>query len=49
LNVKEISQAHKDEAENYKKYGNDFMKIQDNDKAIDAYTMYVKILNYYIL
>ncbi|KAE9535197.1 hypothetical protein AGLY_007930 [Aphis glycines] len=42
-NVKEISQAHKDEAENYKKYGNDFMKIQDNDKAIDAYTISIKL------
>ncbi|XP_025198197.1 small glutamine-rich tetratricopeptide repeat-containing protein alpha [Melanaphis sacchari] len=40
---REISQAHKDEAENYKKYGNDYMKIQDNDKAIDAYTISIKL------
>jgi small glutamine-rich tetratricopeptide repeat-containing protein alpha len=39
----EISQAHKEEAENHKKFGNEFMKMQNNDKAIEAYTIAIKL------
>ncbi|XP_015371446.1 PREDICTED: small glutamine-rich tetratricopeptide repeat-containing protein alpha [Diuraphis noxia] len=39
----EISQAHKEEAENHKKFGNEYMKMQNNDKAIEAYTIAIKL------
>ncbi|KAL5237349.1 hypothetical protein ACI65C_004759 [Semiaphis heraclei] len=39
----EISQAHKEEAENHKKFGNEFMKMQNYDKAIEAYTVAIQI------
>ncbi|XP_022166700.1 small glutamine-rich tetratricopeptide repeat-containing protein alpha [Myzus persicae] len=43
-NIKsEISQAQKEEAENQKKFGNEFMKTQNNDKAIEAYTKAIKL------
>lgn len=37
-----VSEASKEEAEYHKNCGNDFMKIQNNEKAIEAYTKYVK-------
>lgn len=41
-NKSEISQANKEEAEYHKNCGNEFMKNQNNEKAIEAYSKYVE-------
>lgn len=37
----EVSDSTKEEAEYHKTCGNEFMKSQNNDKAIESYTKYV--------
>ncbi|XP_001952444.1 small glutamine-rich tetratricopeptide repeat-containing protein alpha [Acyrthosiphon pisum] len=39
----EISQFNKEQAEHHKKLGNDYMKMQHNDKAIESYTIAIKL------
>ncbi|XP_060856461.1 small glutamine-rich tetratricopeptide repeat-containing protein alpha-like [Metopolophium dirhodum] len=39
----DISQFNKEQAEHHKKFGNDYMKTQNNDKAIESYTIAIKL------
>lgn len=41
-NKSEVTQAQKEAAEYHKQFGNEFMKNQNNEKAIESYSTYVK-------